>query len=72
MPTSGECFTLILNGLTFVKLFESLRCGSVHKFKVLLYCWINRLFSRPVLLCSQYVKDDKIWGLTHQFNSDNI
>lgn len=52
-----ECLTLILNGLTFVKLFESLRCGSVWKFKALLSCGINRCFSRPILL---YVKDNKL------------
>lgn len=52
-----ECLLLILNGLTFVKLFESLRCGSVWKFKALLSCGINRCFSRPILL---YVKDNKL------------
>lgn len=41
-----ECLTLILNGLTFVKLFESLRCWSVWKFKALLSCGINSSISQ--------------------------
>lgn len=64
-----ECFTLILNGLTFVKLFESLRCGSVWKFKALLSCGINRPISQGQS-CFMWETTNCTSSTIHHHNSD--